>query len=157
MASAQVGVLIESCNKQAHKLHNKALFHKWISNFGNFVIIAGSGAAGIISANGGPDLSSVILSFSVAALKSLMVFYTPERRALILERISIEMSRLARKLRRLDTANPDQELVKKVVDRAYDRFDELKIRQFGGDASKILDEESSPNKENNNIPELDIV
>ena len=153
MAAAQVGALIETCNKQAHKLHNRALIHKWVSNIGNFVIIAGSAAAGAISAYRGEDLAVIILSFSVAALKSLMIFYTPERRALILERISIEISRLARKLRRLDTANPDQELVKKVLDRAYDRLDELKIRQFGGDASKILDEDSSPKKE----PELDIV
>ena len=153
MASAQVGALIEICNKQAHKLHSRALIHKWTSNIGNFVIIAGSAASGAISAYKGEDPIATILSFSVAALKSLMVFYTPERRALILERISIEISRLARKLRRLDTANPDQELVKKVLDRAYDRLDELKIRQFGGDASKILDEESSPRKE----PEFDIV
>lgn len=153
MASSQVGALIETCNKQAHKLHNKALIHKWASNFGNFAIIAGSAAAGAISAYRGEDLASIILSFSVAAIKSLMVFYTPEQRALILERISIEISRLARKLRRLDTANPDQELVKKALDRAYDRLDELKIRQFGGDATKILDDESSPKKE----PDLDIV
>ncbi len=157
MASAQVGALIETCNKQAHKLHNRALMHKWASNIGNFVIISGSAAAGAISAYKGENLAAIILSFSVAALKSLMVFYTPERRALILERISIEISRLSRKLRRLDTANPEQELVRKVLDRAYDRLDELKIRQFGGDASKIMDEESPPNREGIKIPELDIV
>ena len=156
MALNQVGILIEACNKQEHKLHNRALIHKWASTIGNFMIIAGSTGAGAISAYRKSDLTSIILCFSVAGLKSLMVFYTPERRALILERISIEISRLARKLRRLDTANPDQELVKKVLDRAYDRLDELKIRQFGGDVPKILDEELEPGKEIK-IPELDIV
>jgi hypothetical protein len=150
MSLAQVGSLIENCNRQAYKIHNKALLHKWVANICNFLIIIGSTLSGAISTYKGSDLPTVILSFGVAALKSLMVFYTPERRALILERISIEISRLARKLRRLDTVNPDPALIKKAIERTYDRLDDLKIRQFGEESSKILGE-SSPTK--NSVPQ----
>lgn len=141
MSLEQVGSLIENCNKQTHKLHNKALIHRWASNLGNLLVIIGSATSGAISAYKGEELIPIIISFTVATIKTLMVFYTPETKALVLERISIEISRLARKLRRLDIATPDSEQVKKTVDRAFDRLDELKFRQFGGDPSKIIEDD----------------
>lgn len=146
MSLTQVGSLIENCNRQSANLHRQALIHKWVSNLANLLIIGGSAASGAISAYNGQSLTAIILSFSVAGIKSCMIFYTPERRALILERISIEIARLSRKLRRLDTSTPDAIIIKKTLERAYDRLDELKIRNFGGEPEKLLED---PPKESN--------
>lgn len=138
MQAHQIGALIEECNHQANRIHRKALIHKWLANSCNFTIIVGSSLSGVMVAYKRDELSTValILSFGVATLKSLMVFYTPETRASILERISIEIARLSRKLRRLDTADTNYKLVKRVVDRAHDKLDELRIKEFGGDIIK---------------------
>lgn len=140
MSLTQVGSLIENCNRQSAALHRQALMNKWISNIANFLIIGGSAASGAISAYNGQSLTAIILSFSVAGIKSCMIFYTPEGRALILERISIEIARLSRKLRRLDTNTPDQLTIRKTLERAYDRLDELRIRRFGGEPEKLLED-----------------
>lgn len=143
MSFDQVGILIENCNSRSIKLHRKAVIYKWLSNLANFTIIVGSAASGTISAYRGEELSNIILSFSVTTIKGLMIFFTPERRAITLERVSIELSRLSRKLRRLDTAQPDCQLVKKVIDKTYDRLDELKLKQFSEEAGKIVEKDSS--------------
>jgi hypothetical protein len=141
MLAEQVGALIENCNRQSYLIHNKALIHKWFANICNFLIIAGSATSGALAAYKDESLTSaiIIVSFSVAALKSLLIFYTPEKKALILETISIEISSLARKLRRLDTKDPNNEMVRKALDKAYERFDNYKIRLFGGDPSKEIE------------------
>ncbi len=148
MSLAQVGSVIENCNRESVVLHRRALFNKWFANVANFIIIIASSTAGIVSIYKGDNLTTIILNFSIAAIKSILIFYTPEKRALMLERISIEVARLARKLRRLDVINPDQELIRRTLDRAYDRLDELKIRKFGGTPEKIVDNQSG---DENNI------
>lgn len=142
MSSTQIGLLIEKCNCEARRLHKRALIHKWIGNIANIIVIGGSAASGTIATQHGMELATTILSFTVAIVKSLMIFYMPERRALLLERISLEVARLARKLRRLDTSSPDVELVRKALEKAYDRLDEFKIRQFGGESSKVIDDDT---------------
>lgn len=141
MLSGQVGSLIENCNLQSHNLHKRALLHKWIANIGGFLVILSSVCAGgIMAYSNDPNNPYAIGStFSAALIKGLMIFCSPDRRAVVLERISIEVGRVARKLRKLDTQDPDVEQVKKVLDRAYDRLDDLKLNQFAWDATKIID------------------
>lgn len=133
MSLAQVGSLIEICNRESRQLHHKAVVHKWLSNCGTLLVILGSTSAGIISAINGRTIPEIVIAFLVAALESVILLYTPEKRAMIYERISIEINRISRKLRKLDTAEPNQELVARVLDKALNRLDELKIRQFGGE------------------------
>lgn len=134
-----IGNLIEECNNYALRTHRRAILQKWLAIIGNFIIIVGSSANGAIQAYRGQALDQAILSFSVAAINSFFVLFTPEKRALALEHISIEFSRLSRKLRYLNTSDPDQSNVKKTLDEAYNRLDELKFRHFGRDASKFFD------------------
>ena len=144
MDTEQIGSLIEKCGDESRKLHSKALRHKWISNLGNFIIIIGSAVSGIIiSAYREQESAAIILSFSIAAIKSLMVFYSPEKRAMMTEKISIEFSRLARKLRSLDTNEPDQRSIKSTIDKIYRKLEELSLKQLGLDILKINDENSS--------------